>query len=248
VVDAQKRVPTKWNRGRGIDRYPQRKMTTISYIDLNEHTYRLVGAFDMVFGGRLYRMLDLPIFFARPCLITVELEGEQGSLVSLTAVDIQGDDWRTWWSPLQKALQNGEEPPRSLPADARVYFDAERLTLSQVAWFEDGLAKLDVNRLETCGVPYERDGWYRRGWVPRGDEDHAFDDLCGADWKDGQPECDENFRYFQLIYRLAASVLLTAKSVAYLVSRQGYFYKVPQFEADPMYIFKREQYVFELIE
>jgi hypothetical protein len=223
-------------------------MTEISHIDLNEYTYRLAGAFDMVFGGRLYRMLDLPIFFARPCLITVELQGEQQSFVSLTAVKIKGDDWRTWWSPLEKALKSNEELPRSLPDDAEVYFDSNPLTQSQYAWFIDGLAKLDVNRLETCGIPAERDGWYRRGWVRKGEDDHTFDDLCGADWKDGYPECDENFRFFQLIYRLAASVLLSAKSVAYLVSRQAYFYKAPQFEADPTYVFKREQYVFELIE
>lgn len=223
-------------------------MAEISHIDLNEYTYRLAGAFDVVFGGRLYRMLDLPIFFARPCLITVELQGEQGSLVSLTAIDIKGDDWRTWWSPLQKALQNNQEPPPSLPDDAEVYFDSQALTQSQYAWFEDGLAKLDVNRLETCGVPAERDGWYRRGWVPRGDDDHAFDDLCGADWRDGDRVCDENFRYFQLIYRLAASVLLSAKSVVYLVSRQRYFYNAPLFIDPPESVYKREQYVFELVE
>ncbi len=212
-------------------------------LDIYQHAFGLVNAFQPPTTGIVYRMLSVATF-SDSFLLTIHIRDDAAStakLVRLRHLGEQEPDWILTAFRLQRANQ---ALPETLPNGVDPNIEERPLSASQVAWFKHEMARIDAAKLVSCGRGYERDGHARRCWVCRPDAaDHVFDE-----WAGDERAHPDVFAFGRAVYRLGASVMRARFSLGCLVPQQHTLYDTRHglpFVADQhCYL---EHYLFDLV-
>jgi hypothetical protein len=184
-------------------------------LDAEAYAFQLAHAFERPVDCITYRVL-VSESLSDSFLINIHISDDTPSTLTLYRLKHLRSLSYNWISHILKLTDAGKPLPTALPDGVDPNIETRPLSATQVAWFKQRMAQIEVSKLVSCGEGAARDGYIRRGWIvgAEGSEHNFDDDMCD------EREHPEVIAYFRAVHQLAASVLRARFSLGCLLPHQ----------------------------